>query len=310
MNQKLTQLQEKITSLSADDLLYVSVNGVSRSIKASTVEAPLKAYADQKKSEVITEIEAVEASLNSEISNRIAADSSNLAVANAYADTKKSEVVALLNTEESARISADSSLQSQINTLSSADTTTLNSAKSYTDQKHSDAISAINSVDSDLDAEISRALSAEAALGVRIDGVLSNIDPAALDSLSEVVTAFQAADSDLNSAITSLATNLAEDIATEESARIAGDASTLSSANSFATSAAAAVAVPVGSMHIFAGTTAPTGYLISDGRAVSRSIYASLFTVVGTSFGSGDGSTTFNLPNPDSNVNLRYIIKF
>jgi hypothetical protein len=411
MNQKLTQLQEKITSLSADDLLYVSVNGVSRSIKASTVEAPLKAYADQKKSEVITEIEAVEASLDSEISNRIAADSSNLAVANAYADTKKSEVVALLNTEESARISADSSLQSQITSessraqgaeaslqsqitsLSGADTTTLNSAKSYTDQKHTEALSAVTAVEEDLadevvnriagdastlstanayadlkksevissiNAEVSRALAAEASLEERIDSIISNVDPVALDSLSEIVQAFQNADSDLYDAVVtlgnSLTTNLDTEISTrisadsnlqnqidaevssrssaissiqssvdsqnssitslqnsvaaEESARIAGDASTLSSANSFATSAAAAVAVPVGSMHIFAGTTAPTGYLISDGRAVSRSIYASLFTVVGTSFGSGDGSTTFNLPNPDSNVNLRYIIKF
>lgn len=43
--------------------------------------------------------------------------------------------------------------------------------------------------------------------------------------------------------------------------------------------------------------TAPTGYLACDGSAVSRSTYAALFAVIGTTFGSGDGSTTFNLPN-------------
>jgi phage-related tail fiber protein len=42
---------------------------------------------------------------------------------------------------------------------------------------------------------------------------------------------------------------------------------------------------------------APTGWLKSDGSAVSRTTYADLFTAIGTTFGSGDGSTTFNLPD-------------
>lgn len=43
--------------------------------------------------------------------------------------------------------------------------------------------------------------------------------------------------------------------------------------------------------------TPPSGWLICDGSAISRSIYANLFAAIGTTFGSGDGSTTFNLPN-------------
>ena len=43
--------------------------------------------------------------------------------------------------------------------------------------------------------------------------------------------------------------------------------------------------------------TAPTGYLLCNGTAVSRTTYSDLFTVVGTTFGVGDGSTTFNLPD-------------
>ncbi len=54
---------------------------------------------------------------------------------------------------------------------------------------------------------------------------------------------------------------------------------------------------PAGSVHFFASTTPPTGYLACDGSAVSRATYATLFAVVGTTFGVGDGSTTFNLPN-------------
>lgn len=46
-----------------------------------------------------------------------------------------------------------------------------------------------------------------------------------------------------------------------------------------------------------AGVTAPTGWLFCDGSAVSRSTYANLFSILGTSYGSGDGATTFNLPD-------------
>lgn len=54
---------------------------------------------------------------------------------------------------------------------------------------------------------------------------------------------------------------------------------------------------PVGCINLYAGSTAPTGWLICDGSAVSRTTYANLFSVIGTTYGTGDGSTTFNLPN-------------
>lgn len=54
---------------------------------------------------------------------------------------------------------------------------------------------------------------------------------------------------------------------------------------------------PVGVIEMFGGTSAPTGYFLCDGSAVSRTTYAALFSVVGTTYGVGDGSTTFNLPD-------------
>jgi hypothetical protein len=66
-----------------------------------------------------------------------------------------------------------------------------------------------------LDAEYARAVAAEGALGVRIDNVLSNIDGAALDSLTEVVAAFQAADGDINNAITNLSNAAVANLSTE-----------------------------------------------------------------------------------------------
>ena len=55
--------------------------------------------------------------------------------------------------------------------------------------------------------------------------------------------------------------------------------------------------VPAGSMMQYAGAAAPSGWLLCNGAAVSRATYAALFAVVGTAYGVGDGSTTFNLPN-------------
>lgn len=55
--------------------------------------------------------------------------------------------------------------------------------------------------------------------------------------------------------------------------------------------------MPVGSSMGGYWSTVPSGYLLEDGSAVSRTLYANLFAVIGTTFGSGDGSTTFNLPD-------------
>lgn len=52
-----------------------------------------------------------------------------------------------------------------------------------------------------------------------------------------------------------------------------------------------------GTVAFFAQAAAPTGWLACDGAAVSRATYAALFTAIGTTYGVGDGSTTFNLPD-------------
>lgn len=55
--------------------------------------------------------------------------------------------------------------------------------------------------------------------------------------------------------------------------------------------------LPPATIHAFAGTTAPEGWDMCDGAAISRTDYAALFSVIGTTYGVGDGSTTFNLPD-------------
>ena len=54
---------------------------------------------------------------------------------------------------------------------------------------------------------------------------------------------------------------------------------------------------PIGTILAYGGATAPAGWFICQGQAISRTTYSELFAVIGTSFGTGDGSTTFNLPD-------------
>jgi hypothetical protein len=278
------------------------------------------------------------------------------------------------------------------------DTVVVNYVDSAVDIEESARISADSSLQGAIENEESRALSAEAALGQRIDNVLSNIDPASLDSLTELVSAFEAADDSLSGAITTLATTTTNslnaeitsrqaavsaeqsarisadsslqsqitqeisravgveaslqsqisqeissrqsaisseassrisgdsttlqnakdytdsNILTEQSARSTADATTLQSARSYtdtsiSTALSGVTSLPVGAVCMYAGSVAPSGYLLCDGSAVSRSTYSALFAVISTTYGIGNGSTTFNLPNPDSNANIRLIIK-
>ena len=61
--------------------------------------------------------------------------------------------------------------------------------------------------------------------------------------------------------------------------------------------ASSSINIPAGQVDYFAMNAAPTGYLKANGAAISRTAYADLFTAIGTTFGVGDGSTTFNLPD-------------
>lgn len=60
--------------------------------------------------------------------------------------------------------------------------------------------------------------------------------------------------------------------------------------------------LPTGAITQYAGPTAPSGWLVCNGNAVSRTTYASLWNVIGTTYGAGDGVNTFNLPNLKGNV--------
>jgi len=65
----------------------------------------------------------------------------------------------------------------------------------------------------------------------------------------------------------------------------------------FASGSSAGVANSPGTLIYHSANTAPTGYIKANGAAVSRTTYADLFTAIGTTYGAGDGSSTFNVPD-------------
>jgi hypothetical protein len=161
---------------------------------------------------------AEEASIRSDFA---AADLQVLGDAQDYTDQEytalESALSAIIAQEVSDRTAGDASLQSQIDSLSGSSGSSLAAIEAALAQEVLDRIADVN-------AEETRALAAEAGLQTQINNVLSNVDNAALDSLTEIVSAFQAADASLNGAITALSTGLSADIDAEESARIAADA--------------------------------------------------------------------------------------
>jgi microcystin-dependent protein len=71
----------------------------------------------------------------------------------------------------------------------------------------------------------------------------------------------------------------------------------ITAGNSSGSVATLAQTVPIGGIVDFAGTSAPAGWMLCYGQAISRTTYAQLFALLSTGYGPGDGSTTFNLPD-------------
>ena len=137
--------------------------------------------------------------------------------------------------------------------------------------------------------------------GLRVNGVLLGATPAQLDKINQAVTVSPAAPvgalSVSSSGVTTGSFN-ASALQISGTTMLSTAAQLNQSGN---------VSQP-GLVMMWPTTAAPGGWLVCDGSAVSRSTYASLYAVIGTGFGSGDGSTTFNLPNFKGRIPAGYDI--
>lgn len=86
--------------------------------------------------------------------------------------------------------------------------------------------------------------------------------------------------------------------------RIVGTAEGVAPNDVATVSQVSALGIPVGVWMHYGGDVAPDGWLLCSGQAVSRTTYSELFAVIGTKFGAGDGSTTFNVPDKRGRVDV------
>lgn len=122
---------------------------------------------------------------------------------------------ASIASEQSRAIAAEAALQAAITAIQSQSNSSIQNAVS----------GATATAAADLQSEAIARAAADAALSARIDNIVANVNPAALDSLSEIVTAFQAADSTLNGAISSLASSSSAAVAAEQARAQSAEAS-------------------------------------------------------------------------------------
>jgi hypothetical protein len=179
--------------------------------------------------------EFIESQISTEIVARTSADSSLETVLFARHNSQQEFIESQISTEIVARTSADSSLEtvlfarhnsqqefieSQISTEIAARTSKDESLETVLFARHN---SQQEFIESAINNEESARIDGDQSLQNQIDFITNNTDPAAIDSLTEVVAAFQEADNDLNSAITNLSNAATSGLSAEISDRIAGD---------------------------------------------------------------------------------------
>lgn len=135
-------------------------------------------------------------------------------------------------------------------------------------------------------------------LNAEFDNILTNLTPAGVDDCSANDTAAQATSNPYPGSSLSKATSLQEEIRQlrYQIQQITGKTYWYQPPDASIATVYSTL-IPSGVVLPYAGSTAPTGYLLCYGQAVSRTTYANLFAAIGTTYGSGDGSTTFNLPD-------------
>lgn len=251
-NEVLVKGQEVALKANLDQEIVDRASGDAATLSSS------QSYTDGE----ITALEtSVNASISAEEAARIAGDADTLAAAQAAAiaytdgetDALSQALDANINAEIANRISADANLQSQIDAISGGGSGSISALQAELDATQVGAgldatgayvpnpsaiyIASVTSLhqatqtldsvayglDQGLSQEQTDRIAAVQDLQDQINNVLSNVDAGALDSLTEVVSAFQEADANLNGAITALSTGLSADIDAEEAARIAAD---------------------------------------------------------------------------------------
>ena len=289
----LNALRTMVKAVSGEANWYLaptaSLFGLSGSLdseisRASSAESSLNTVISTEVSRATSAEASLESSLSTEVSRATSAEASlgsDISTETSRATSAEASLESNISTEVSRATSAEASLESDISTETSRASSAEESLASNLSSEVVRATSVEAVLSSSISSEVARAISAETSLDNRIDTVsgslsfvISNIDPAALDSLTEIVTAFQSADENLNGAITSLATALSASISTEVS-RAQSVETVLSSSISTEVSRATSAEASLGTL-VSAETSRATSAEASLGTALSSEISTEL----------------------------------
>ena len=211
-------LQSDVDAVAAD----LVTEAAARVAADSALDTALKAYADQAEADAVStaatytdgEISTLTTYVDQQVSQAVInANDSSSATTDAL-DLRLTGAEATISTLSSADITLQANIAAEASARATADAELDASLKVYADDAASDAQSgavaqAASYTDLEISAEADLRSQGDATLQEQIDNILNNVDPAALDSLAEIVDAFQAADSDLQNTLTTIANNSA-----------------------------------------------------------------------------------------------------
>jgi len=171
---------------------------------------------------------ALQGNITAEISARVSADTALQGNITAEETARIAADTALqgnITAEATARSSADTTLQTNINNEATARANADTALQGNIDAEATARIAADSALQANIEAEATARQSLQSNLQSQINNIISNVDPGALDSLTEIVTAFQGSDGNIITALNTLSSGTGSNIAAEANARIASDLS-------------------------------------------------------------------------------------